>query len=152
MSLGSRLRTLRMRRNMRQEDIANLLEISKSAVGMYERGDREPSLDTLRKLADLYGVTTDYLLGRTHSSTGTQGEHHPETNLREFLEQEELHWDHVPLTTYDVSTFRHVVEWGIQERRAVYRVSGPRKKAGGNAGQESATIAENLDKPEPNQP
>ncbi|MDR6226640.1 helix-turn-helix domain-containing protein [Desmospora profundinema] len=132
MSLGKRLRTLRMRRKMRQEDIANLLEISKSAVGMYERGDREPSLETLRKLADLYGVTTDFLLGRTVHSTDVLGDSYQEANLREFLEQEELHWDHVPLTTRDVSTFRHVVEWGIQERKAVYRVSGPRKRKENN--------------------
>ncbi|PTM58066.1 helix-turn-helix domain-containing protein [Desmospora activa] len=129
MSLGKRLRTLRIRRNMRQEDVANHLEISKSAVGMYERDDREPSLETLRKLADLYGVTTDFLLGRTLFSSDPREEGHFESNLREFLQQETLHWDHVPLTSKDVSTFRNVVEWGIQERKTLYRVSRPRKNS-----------------------
>lgn len=134
MSLGKRLRTLRMRRNMRQEDVAKRLEISKSAVGMYERGDREPSLETLQKLADLYGVTTDFLLGRTLLSSDPQ-EGHLEFNLREFLQQEKLHWDHIPLTSNDVSTFRTIIEWGIQERRALYRVR-PQKNSEDQKGEE----------------
>lgn len=38
--------------------------ISERAYLTYEYGEREPKLDTLQKLADFYGVTTDYLLGR----------------------------------------------------------------------------------------
>ena len=41
------------------------IPISEDSVSAYERGIRQPSLDTLSKIADLYQTSTDYLLGRT---------------------------------------------------------------------------------------
>ena len=42
--------------------LADLLKISPSAVGMYEQGRREPSVDTLVEMARIFGVSTDFLL------------------------------------------------------------------------------------------
>ena len=60
--LGARIGLLRRSLGLRQEDLAQALLVSKSAVGMYEQGRREPSLDRLVVLARLLGVSTDYLL------------------------------------------------------------------------------------------
>jgi transcriptional regulator with XRE-family HTH domain len=59
-----KLRELRETHNETQMELGKALNISPSTIGMYEQGRRYPSLDVLRKIADHYNVTTDYLLGR----------------------------------------------------------------------------------------
>lgn len=64
-----RLRSLRLSKGLSQMDLAKLLKISKSSVNMYERGEREPGIETLEKIADLFNVDLDYLLGKSdHTS------------------------------------------------------------------------------------
>ena len=58
------LARLRRSRGMTQAELAAKLGISKSAVSMYERGNREPELDLLETMADLFGVTASTMLGR----------------------------------------------------------------------------------------
>lgn len=58
-----RLIELRNERNLSQTQVAASLGISRQAYGHYETGKREPDNDTLIKLASLFDVTTDYLLG-----------------------------------------------------------------------------------------
>ncbi|MDO4599023.1 MAG: helix-turn-helix transcriptional regulator [[Ruminococcus] gnavus] len=62
------LKTLRTERQLSQLELATRLGISKSAVSMYEQGRREPDFDILNKIADIFQVDVDYLLGRTISS------------------------------------------------------------------------------------
>ena len=64
--MGARIAALRRRSGLSQADLAQLLRCSTSAVGMYEQGRREPAADLLVRLAEVFGVSTDYLLtGRT---------------------------------------------------------------------------------------
>ena len=60
--LGMRIASLRQGRGLSQAELAHRLNISASAVGMYEQGRREPSVDTLIALAQVFGVSLDYLL------------------------------------------------------------------------------------------
>lgn len=62
---GNRIKNLREERDMKQEDLAKVLSISPSAVGMYERDEREPNDEITLKLAEYFGVSTDYLLGKS---------------------------------------------------------------------------------------
>ena len=62
--LPQRLRELRLKHRFTQQNMADQLSMSLNAYQKYEQGERSPSLDTLVKLADLYEVPTDYLLGR----------------------------------------------------------------------------------------
>ena len=64
-SFGDRLRNLRNERNLHQSELGEILELSPSAIGSYERNLREPSYTHLAKIADLFGVSIDYLLCRT---------------------------------------------------------------------------------------
>lgn len=57
------LRKLREQKEISQKELAEYLGVSQNAVSSYELGKREPSIDTLVKLADLYEVSVDYLLG-----------------------------------------------------------------------------------------
>ena len=61
------LRELRTSKSMTQSDIAKLLGLTTNAYQSYERGTSEPSCKSLRTLADFYGVSVDYLLGREPS-------------------------------------------------------------------------------------
>ncbi len=60
-----RLKLLRNKNGQSQKDIAERLGITQQAYANYERGAREPDNETLSQLADLFGVSVDYLLGRT---------------------------------------------------------------------------------------
>src|SRR5690625_7924471 len=58
-----RLIALREQHGFDQKDIGEKLYMSSSAYGFYEQGRNEPSLETLKKLAKIFQVSTDYLLG-----------------------------------------------------------------------------------------
>ena len=68
MSLGKRLKSEREKRTWSQKRVAGKIGITNTVLSNYERDYRDPDTDTLTKLAELYEVSTDYLLGRTDSS------------------------------------------------------------------------------------
>ena len=58
------LRELRTTRDKTQDELAKALDVSKSAISMYENGNRKPDFETLEAIADYFNVDIDYLLGR----------------------------------------------------------------------------------------
>jgi transcriptional regulator with XRE-family HTH domain len=60
-----RLLALREEVELTQEELANKLHISRSGYARYETGDRKPGIDVLEIIADFYGTSIDYLVGRT---------------------------------------------------------------------------------------
>lgn len=60
--LGTRIAELRRQAGLSQRELAAVLAVSTSAIGMYEQGRREPSADRLVALSRLFHVSTDYLL------------------------------------------------------------------------------------------
>lgn len=60
--IGSQIALLRQKHGLRQAELAALLNISPSAVGMYEQGRRLPSLNMVVRLSRTFGVSVDYLL------------------------------------------------------------------------------------------
>jgi len=68
-----RLKELRIERNITQEELAKEISMARSSVAGYENGSKSPSMETLIHLAELFNVTTDYLLGvsniRNHDMT-----------------------------------------------------------------------------------
>lgn len=66
-TFSSRLRELRQHANLRQGQVATLIGVTKSTISTYENGARQPSFDILIRLANLYRVSTDYLLGQTNT-------------------------------------------------------------------------------------
>lgn len=63
MSLGSRLKKEREKRNWSQVYVAKKVGITNAVLSNYERDLRDPDTETLKKLAELYEVSIDYLLG-----------------------------------------------------------------------------------------
>ena len=60
--LGNRIAMLRREANFSQRELASRLHVSPSAVGMYEQGRREPSINILVAIAQELHVTIDYLV------------------------------------------------------------------------------------------
>jgi len=59
-----RLKELRKNKNLTQEELGNIIHVNKMTYNGYENENRQPSIETLCKLADFYNVTLDYLVGR----------------------------------------------------------------------------------------
>ncbi len=62
-------KNLRINNGYTQQELANRLGVSRSAVGMYENGEREPDFETLEAIADFFNVDMDYLMGRSNKIT-----------------------------------------------------------------------------------
>lgn len=65
MPFNERLRLLRTQKGLSQAELAKFIKVSKSSINMYERGEREPNLETLENIADFFNVDMDYLLGKS---------------------------------------------------------------------------------------
>ena len=60
-----RLKELRQKRRISQVKLAMDLNMNQNSISRYETGEREADYETLIALADYFGVSVDYLLGRT---------------------------------------------------------------------------------------
>ena len=63
MNYSERMKLLRTEQHYSQQKVASLLGIALRSYQYYERGQREPTVSVIIALANLYGVSTDYLLG-----------------------------------------------------------------------------------------
>lgn len=62
MDFGERLKQLRKSRDLNQSDLAAILDVSTSAIGSYERCERQPTFELLHKYAKYFNVSIDYML------------------------------------------------------------------------------------------
>lgn len=67
---GMRLKTLRQNRGWSQEELADILKLSKSAISKWERDVNYPQGRDIRALARLFNVSADYILGLTNNAAG----------------------------------------------------------------------------------
>ena len=63
--IKDRIVSLRNEKNITQSQLAEELNISPSAIGMYEQGRRKPSYELLEEICDYFNVDMDYLMGRS---------------------------------------------------------------------------------------
>lgn len=69
--LSKRLKTLRKEKELKKKDVAQFLHLSERTYSYYESDERTPPISTIEKLADYYGVSVDFLLGRTKNRQGS---------------------------------------------------------------------------------
>jgi transcriptional regulator with XRE-family HTH domain len=99
---AQRLRDLRKSRQaLTQAKLAEILDVSQQAVGLWERGKNMPTHELVSKIASFFDVTTDYLLGLSddpHGSTfaGQDGKHFLLFAGQQEPEQEEPRYYHDP--------------------------------------------------------
>lgn len=63
--IGEKIKELRKNSKMTQEQLGDAIGVSKMAISYFEKGKKSPGRESLEKIADYFGVTTDYLLGRS---------------------------------------------------------------------------------------
>lgn len=67
MTWNEKLQHARMEKGFSQQQIADLLSITRGCYAHYEQGIREPSIAILKKLCDIFEFSADYLIGRTEN-------------------------------------------------------------------------------------
>ena len=63
LDIGSKITTLRKAKNWSQEELAKKVNTSRVMIGNYERNTNMPSIDILLKIANVFGVSIDYIVG-----------------------------------------------------------------------------------------
>ncbi|UXX79438.1 helix-turn-helix domain-containing protein [Reichenbachiella carrageenanivorans] len=67
--IGDRIAYLRKSKGVSQTDLAKSINASREAIGKYERNEAMPSVETAKKIADIFEVTLDYLVDETAAAT-----------------------------------------------------------------------------------
>ena len=97
-SIGQIIRTLRKQNKMTQVELAELIHVAPNTISNYERDTNQPLIDTLCRLADVFDVSTDVILGRKPILTSYQS-HLDFTGQLFMKKMEELyreyHTDHI---------------------------------------------------------
>lgn len=65
LNIGSKITELRKQNKWSQSDLAKAVNASRDIIGKYERNENAPSIEMAQKIADVFGVTVDYLLGKS---------------------------------------------------------------------------------------
>ncbi|MEN2665999.1 helix-turn-helix transcriptional regulator [Listeria aquatica] len=86
--IGETLKKLRFKKSKTQQNVADYLGISRAAYSHFENSRNEPDLETLKKLAEYFEVTTDYLLGNDESNKSDVVAAHMDDGLTEEQKEE----------------------------------------------------------------
>lgn len=127
--LGENLKDLRIKKDLTQQQVADLLNINRVTYTQYELNKRDPDTNTLIRLADFFGVTTDDLLGRDKPNE-TSEEKKPK-DLEKFLDNQEIMFDGVPLTEDDKAKIRKSLEiifWDAREKNKKARAEAKARR------------------------
>ncbi len=119
MNFGERLRSLRSEKEYSLRKMAEELEISFSALGKYERNEHQPDFDTLKKIANYFNVSIDWLLGRTILRTHTLEQ---EKDLAKRIQQlnrdidtsEDLTFNSEPLSEESKKALSEALEFAVR--------------------------------------
>lgn len=138
--IGQKLKALRGKR--RQEDIAKAIGISRARYSHYENEIREPDNDTLKLLANYFGVTVDYLLGVTSSSelieqlnsndiALSKSERDIAKRMKELradlTSAEGLLFDGEPMSDEAIESLLEAMEFGVRTAKKVNKKYTPKK-------------------------
>jgi len=78
--IGKQLKSLRIEKKYTQSDLAKKLHLTPKAISFYENNQREPDIDTLYKIAEIFDVSIDYLNGKSKSRL-TEGQDYITINV-----------------------------------------------------------------------
>ncbi|NWO00829.1 helix-turn-helix domain-containing protein [Tetragenococcus halophilus] len=106
MSLGERIKFLRNKNGWTQTYLGEKISVTKASISGYENDTRNPDKETLIKIANLFNVTTDYLLGREEVEKTTQ---YTSDDLDKMLDNA-MSFDGKPMTDHDREVIRAYLE------------------------------------------
>ncbi len=99
MTIGEKILTLRKGRGLSQEQLADVLGVSRQAVSKWEAEQSMPDIDKIVAVADFFGVTTDYLLYKDAEITDTDS-----SNASEIENSEKTEYDNKKLKNRKIQT------------------------------------------------
>ena len=119
--LGERIKKHREIKEISQKKLADLLGVSPSTIGMYEQNRRSPDKDMLLKLASIFNVSVDYLLGTTKVKTPTTESKNEYKDINDILSkakeqllnQEGLMFNGEPATEEAIQSIVDAMEIGM---------------------------------------
>jgi len=116
MIIGEKILNLRKEKGWSQQEVAKKIGTSGPIIGRYERGEMVPSVEVAKKLADVFGITMDYLVDETGSVTEIKDR----AILERMLEIEHLEND-------EKRTIIHVIDSLLRDAKArkTYAVHEP---------------------------
>ena len=85
-----RLKELRKQKGLTQQELGNTMNCTHTAINYYENGRRQPDVTTLCKLADFFGVSVDYILGREDNGKAAVQNSFPNTTTSHELPPDEV--------------------------------------------------------------
>lgn len=126
-NLASRIINLRESKNMKQSDLARRLSLDKSSMSKIENGTRKVSSDEILKIANIFDVSTDYLLGnneKTHKSPDWATEA-DRIDLDKLLQSNTpMGYGGMSMAPEDKEKVRHVIEGIYWDRLKKLREEG----------------------------
>ncbi|SDX46077.1 DNA-binding transcriptional regulator, XRE-family HTH domain [Marininema mesophilum] len=106
-----KLKSIRKAKKLTQQEVADRLGISRQAYGYYEKGTRQPDIDSLNQIADIFDVSIDDLLNRSAPSEAN-------IDLKEILNQsQKAHFGGIELNDEDKAFLYELFELAIQRKK-----------------------------------
>lgn len=105
MNIGEKIKETRLKKNLKQSDLADKANISRVAIGNYERNERTPTVDVIEKIARALGVNPNYLMN--------WDELYPDAALQ--VKEHEMFIDYLKSIGYDVVYFSEPCQIPIEE-------------------------------------
>jgi len=118
---GKKLRRLRKQKGLSAEELGEKLGIARTTVFGYEQGLRLPDMITVKRIAQYFNVSVDYLLGFEAKP--------PSHDVREVLSRSDLTWDGIPLTEEELKQARDFLSWVIRDKLPEWKQKEEQKKA-----------------------
>jgi transcriptional regulator with XRE-family HTH domain len=104
---SDRIKDLRAKKNLTMEELGNVIGKGKSTIAGYESGARRPKMHNIRKLADYFNVSIDYLLGHTDNPIPTK---HSKNLAVLLAETDDYHYNGVPVSQEDLELLNSFLE------------------------------------------
>ncbi|KFL44567.1 XRE family transcriptional regulator [Lysinibacillus sp. BF-4] len=115
---GKRLKELRLNKKLTQEEVGKFVNVTKVSISGYENNTRSPDTETLQKLADLFQVSTDYILGRTDKQTIPNEDSNNDKEFKEWLNNPDLNVFYRELPKSEEDKIRQLREiWEIIKKK-----------------------------------
>ncbi|MHB1126615.1 MAG: helix-turn-helix domain-containing protein [Bacillota bacterium] len=115
--LGEKLSKLRKNKGLSQAELARLLGMSRSTYAQYEIDRRNPDYETLSKMASFFGVSTDWLLGRSNNSKRVKWKESSRLELEEILKESNVYFNNAPLDEEDKEDLLELVKLALKRKR-----------------------------------
>ncbi|MHB1418879.1 MAG: helix-turn-helix domain-containing protein [Bacillota bacterium] len=117
MSLGKRLKEAREKLNYSQIYVAKMLGITNAALSNYERDYRDPDTELLNRLAEFYGVSADWLLGRSRTSKQQPSQDPTRAELEDLLKKSNVHFNGAPLDEEDKEDLLEFIKLALKRKK-----------------------------------